>query len=198
MPECPGCGEEFQKGGAHATHVQYCEQVEDASTEEDKEPTSEERIKELEERVESLQKIIFTIAQQQEQRLSQQEQRIEVVEDHILSVGTEMVLPLAEKIDEHSQMFGLFRDWIETRVLNDVENATGREFDDIDQAIEYVERREQIETIQNALEDTQRRAGGPNRIADDLEEILREKPIRTAIVEGNRPIKDLLDSSSNE
>lgn len=199
MPECPGCGEEYPKGGAYVTHVQHCELAKEGPTEAGQDLTDKQRIEELEEQVEALQKIIFAIAEQQGKRFNQQEERIGVVEDQILSVGMEMILPLAEKIDEHSQMFGTLRDWIETRVLNDVEDATGREFDDIDQAIEYVERREQVETVQDALEDAQRADGGDqNRIIDDVEEIVREKPIRTAMVESDRPIMDAIGSTLND
>lgn len=196
MPECPGCGEEFPKGGAYATHVRHCDHAEDDGfTGPDQELTDEERIKELENQVEALREVVFTIAEQQGERLDQQEERIGTVEDQILSVGTEMILPLAEKVDEHSQMFGTLADWVETQALSDVEDATGREFDDIDQAIEYVERREEIETIRGALEDAQDESGADHRI--DVEEILREKPIRTAIVEGDRPIVDAMSSTLN-
>jgi len=159
MPECPGCDEEYPKGGAYVTHVRHCQHAQEASAEANRELTDEQRIEELEEQVEALQKMVFTIAEQQGELFNQQEERIEGVEDQILTVGTDMILPLAEKIDEHSQMFGTLRDWIEMRMLSDVEDATGREFDDIDQAIEYAERREQIETVQQAVEDAQRTNG---------------------------------------
>lgn len=199
MPECPGCDEEYPKGGAYVTHVRHCEHVQEEPTEGNQELTDEQRIEELERQVEALQKIIFGIAEQQEKRLNQQGERIEVVEGQILFTANEMIMPLAEKIDEHSQMFGTFRDWMKKRMLNEVEDVTGREFDDIDQAIEYVERREQVEIIKEVLEDTQRMSQSErNRLIDDVEEIAREKPIRTAVAEGDRPFKDMIDSKLND
>jgi hypothetical protein len=199
MPECPGCDEEFPKGGAYVTHVRHCEHAQEDPTEGNQEQTDEQRIEELEEQVDALQKIIFSIAEQQEKRLNQQGERIEVVENNILSVGEEMIMPLAEKIDEHSQMFGTLRDWMEAKLLSEVKDATGREFDDIDQAIEYVERREQVETIKDALEDTERTSAGEwNGVVDNVEEIVREKPIRTAMVEGDRPIRDTIESTLSD
>jgi len=199
MPECPGCGEEYPKGGAYVTHVEHCEYAKEDPTEGKQEQTDEQRIKELEEQVEALEKIIFAIAEQQDKRLNQQGERIEVVEDQMLAVGNEMILPLAEKLDEHSQMFRTLRDWIEMRILDDMKDATGKEFDDIDQAIEYVERREQVETIKNALEDTQRTSESErNRPVDYVEEIIREKPIRTAMTEGDRPIMNVIESALSD
>lgn len=199
MPECPGCNEEYPKGGAYVTHVQHCEHAQKDSIEKNQEPPDEQRIEELERQVEALEKIILKITEQQEKRLNHQDERVEVVENQILSVGDEMIMPLAEKIDEHSQMFGTLRDWIEMTMLNEVEDVTGREFDDIDQAIEYVERREQVETIKNAVEDAQRTSERErNRLIDDVEEIVREKPIRTAVAEGDRPFKDMIDSKLSD
>jgi len=46
MPICEGCGEEFPKGGAFVTHIEYCDEVDESQDEGEKD--LEDRVDDLE------------------------------------------------------------------------------------------------------------------------------------------------------
>lgn len=98
MPTCEGCGEEFPQGGAFATHVRYCDEVDDSQ---DDEIDLEDRVADLEGEVELIRDMAMD-------DLDRQSARIDDLEGDQAEFF-EALNVLAESLNEHIEQFQQFQ-----------------------------------------------------------------------------------------
>lgn len=98
MPTCEGCGEEFPEGGAFATHVRYCDEVDDSQGDEI----------DLEDRVANLEGEVELIRDMAMDDLDRQSQRVDDLEDNQAEF-LRGLKAFAELLDEHIEEFQQFQ-----------------------------------------------------------------------------------------
>jgi DNA repair exonuclease SbcCD ATPase subunit len=140
MPTCEGCGEEFAKGGAFQTHVQYCDDAETEHEDEEEEKDSlESRVAKLEQRTEEHEHMIFEWTQNdlddQSTRISENLQRIEKLYK-MLEKAVDSTAQVDDRLQQLNEVVArLAREqtqlWLETK--------TGKEFDSYEQAVGWAE-----------------------------------------------------------
>lgn len=114
MPECPGCGDEFAKGGAFETHVRHCEQVEEESEDSD--------LSELEDRVEELER--------------QMDNARGIIRDLSFSVGS--VDDLEDKVQGNREAITEIVKLLQEQVRHEAEQEFGRSFETYEDVSQFL------------------------------------------------------------